>query len=60
MNYKFDGSKVNFLHLIPTFITEISFVFCNRPFEDVEMMNERLSPIGIIQLAWMILIFSLG
>lgn len=25
MNYKFDDSKV-FLHLMPTFITEISFV----------------------------------
>lgn len=25
MNYKFDGGKV-FLYLIPTFITEISFV----------------------------------
>ncbi len=57
MNYKFDGSKVFFTSDTHFYHGNI-IRFCNRPFEDVEMMNERLSPIGIIQLAWMILFFT--
>ena len=57
MNYKFDGSKVFFTSDTHFYHGNI-IRFCNRPFEDVEMMNETISPIGIIQLAWMILFFT--
>ena len=57
MNYKFDGSKVFFTSDTHFYHGNI-IRFCNRPFEDVEMMNETISPVGIIQLAWMILFFT--
>ena len=41
MNYKFDGSKVFFTSDTHFYHGNI-IRFCNRPFEDVEMMNETI------------------
>ena len=41
MNYKFDGSKV-FFTSDTHFYHENIIRFCNRPFKDVEMMNETI------------------
>ena len=41
MNYKFDGSKVFFTSDTHFYHGNI-IRFCNRPFKDVEMMNETI------------------
>ena len=41
MNYKFDGSKVFFTSDTHFYHGNIIH-FCNRPFKDVEMMNETI------------------
>ena len=49
MNYKFDGSKVFFTSDTHFYHGNI-IRFCNRPFKDVEMMNETIiSLTGTIQ-----------
>ena len=60
MNYKFDGEKVFFTSDTHFYHGNI-IRFCNRPFKNVEIMNEKLSsPIGIIQLIGMISFFIWG
>lgn len=64
MNYKFDGSKVFFTSDIHFYHGNI-IRFCNRPFKDVEMMNETIisnwkNTVGLddIDFTWVISVLA--